>query len=145
MSYPEVTVSAVIFNKDKKILLCKSHKWNNQYVIPGGHIELGESMEDALKREVAEETGLSIYDIQLIGIKECIYSEKFHKRKHFIFMDYISKSDEEDVILNDEAEEYIWINMKDIDKYEFGGFTKDLLNMVKENNKDKKIEIYYNY
>jgi len=145
LSYPEVTVSAVIFNKDKKILLCKSHKWNNQYVIPGGHIELGESMEDALKREVAEETGLSIYDIQLIGIKECIYSEKFHKRKHFIFMDYISKSDEEDVILNDEAEEYIWINMKDIDKYEFGGFTKDLLNMVKENNKDKKIEIYYNY
>ncbi|ADO77499.1 NUDIX hydrolase [Halanaerobium praevalens DSM 2228] len=42
MKYPEPTVGAIIFNPDNKILLCKSHKWNNQYIIPGGHIELGE-------------------------------------------------------------------------------------------------------
>ena len=48
MKYPEPTVGAIIFNPDNKILLCKSHKWNNQYIIPGGHIELGEGMEEAL-------------------------------------------------------------------------------------------------
>lgn len=37
--YPEPVVSAVIFNPDGKILLCKSHKWNNRYVIPGGYID----------------------------------------------------------------------------------------------------------
>ncbi len=63
MQYPEITVGAVIFNSDNKILLCKSHKWNDKYIIPGGHIELGEKMETALKREILEETGLEIYII----------------------------------------------------------------------------------
>ena len=61
--YPEPTVGALIFNQADKILLIKSHKWHNQYVVPGGHIELGETMEDALRREIEEETGLSIHDI----------------------------------------------------------------------------------
>ena len=52
MRYPEPTVGAIIFNPDNKILLCKSHKWNNKYIIPGGHIELGTKMEAALKREI---------------------------------------------------------------------------------------------
>ena len=38
--YPE-PVGTVIFNGGK-ILLCKSKKWNNKYVIPGGHIEIGD-------------------------------------------------------------------------------------------------------
>ncbi len=59
MKYPEPTVGAIIFNPDNKILLCKSHKWNNKYVIPGGHIELGwKKMEEDFKREIFEETGL---------------------------------------------------------------------------------------
>ncbi len=58
--YPDPTVGALIFNPEDKVLICKSHKWNDQYVIPGGHIELGEKMEDALKLEVLEETGLFI-------------------------------------------------------------------------------------
>lgn len=60
MKYPEPTVGAVIFNPDNKILLCKSHKWDHKYVIPGGHIELGEKMEEALKREILEENEVTI-------------------------------------------------------------------------------------
>ncbi len=58
MKYPVPVVGAVIINPDNKILLCKSHKWNDEYVIPGGHIELGEKMEEALEREILEEDGL---------------------------------------------------------------------------------------
>lgn len=144
--YPEPTVGAIIFNPDGKILLCKSHKWQNKYVTPGGHIELGEKMEDALKREILEETGLNIYDIKLIGIKESIFSGTFHEKRHFIFIDYQCRTDSSDVVLNDEAEEYIWADMEHIESYDLGGFTKDLL--VKLKNKDKSknyAEIYYNY
>ncbi|OCL26572.1 ADP-ribose pyrophosphatase [Orenia metallireducens] len=146
MQYPEPTVGAIIFNPDNKILLCKSHKWDNKYVIPGGHIELGESMEDALKREILEETGLEIYDIKLISLKESIYSDNFHKQKHFIFIDYICKTDSYSVTLNEEAQEYNWVDLDEIDNYKLGGFTKELLTELKNKQNSKhKTEIFYNY
>ena len=146
MKYPEPTVSAIIFNPDNKILLCKSHKWNNKYVIPGGHIELGEKMEEALKREILEETGLEIYDIKLISLKESVFSETFHKGKHFIFIDYICKTDSYEVTLNDEAEEYEWVDLQEIDNYELGGFVKSLLMELKNSKESQnKVEIFYGY
>lgn len=144
--YPEPTVGAIIFNPDGKILLCKSHKWENKYVIPGGHIELGEKMEEALKREILEETGLDIYDIRLISIKESIYSDSFHEKKHFIFIDYLCRTDSRVVFLNNEAEEYEWADINQIENYDLGGFTKELL--LRLRNKDKSnnfIKVFYNY
>jgi len=105
MKYPEPTVSAIIFNPDNKVLLCKTHKWNNKYIIPGGHIELGEKMEEALRREILEETGLKIYDIHLISIKDSVYHNSFHEKKHYIFIDYICKTDSYEVVLNDESQD----------------------------------------
>lgn len=40
--FPEPTVGAFIFNQAGELLLSKSHKWPDKYVIPGGHVELGE-------------------------------------------------------------------------------------------------------
>lgn len=145
-NYPEPTVSAVICNPEGKILLCKSHKWGNKYVIPGGHIELGEKMEDALRREVLEETGLHIYDIKLISLKECINNDMYYKKKHFIFIDYLCKTDSSDVILNDESETYEWVDINEIEHYDLGGFVKELL--LKLKNKDESqdcVKIFYNY
>ncbi|WP_350343099.1 NUDIX domain-containing protein [Proteinivorax tanatarense] len=144
--YPEPTVSAVVFNPDNKVLLCKSHKWDDKYVIPGGHIDLGEKMEEALKREVLEETGLEINDIQLISVKESVFEKGFYKDKHFIFIDYVCKTDFGDVILNDEAQEYKWVDLKDIDKYNLGGSVEKLLKELKSKSKSKyKKEIFYGY
>ena len=54
--YPEPTVGALIINSENKILLVKSHKWmNGKYSVPGGHVEIGESFEEAIIREVKEE------------------------------------------------------------------------------------------
>lgn len=144
--YPEPTVGAVIFNPDGKVLLCKSHKWNDQYVIPGGHIELGEKMEEALKREVLEETGLHIYNIKLISLKESIYSNTFYEKKHFIFIDYQCKTDSSNVQLNDEADAYEWVDLEEIENYNLGGFVKELLLKLKNQKKSgDNAEIFYNY
>ncbi|NLW08494.1 MAG: NUDIX domain-containing protein [Firmicutes bacterium] len=146
MKYPAPTVGAVIFNPEKKILLCKSCKWHGEYMIPGGHIELGEKMEEALKREILEETGLKIYDIRLLALKEFISSDTSQEKKHFIFIDYVCKTDSSNVVLNEEAEDYIWIGLDEIEKYNINSFTKALLAELRDKEKSvKKVEIFYDY
>jgi nucleoside triphosphatase len=83
--YPEPIAGAFIFNIKGELFLMKSHKWSDMYVIPGGHIELGETIHDALKREAKEETGLNIYDPKFICFWEFIEGKEFHKKKHMIF------------------------------------------------------------
>lgn len=146
MKYPEIAVSAIIFNSQDEILLCRSHKWNDKYIIPGGHVEYGEKLENALRREILEETGLNIYDINLLGIKECFYNNTYYKDRHFLFMDYTCKTDSQKVTLNDEAEEYIWVKLSEVQKYELGGFTKTLLKRLSDQSYIKdSVRIYYNY
>jgi nucleoside triphosphatase len=109
--YPEPTVGALIFNRQGKLFLMRSHKWKGKWVVPGGHIELGERMEDALRREVKEETNLDIYDLEFLCFHEFIYDERFWKRSHFIFFDYACRTDATEATLNDEAEEYRWVTL----------------------------------
>jgi nucleoside triphosphatase len=108
-TFPEPTVGVFIFNLQNELFLTKTHKWRDRYGVPGGHIELGESAVEAARREMREETGLEICDIEFLCWQECIYDEQFWKPRHFIFIDYIARMDGGDVVLNDEAEEFIWI------------------------------------
>ncbi|HLD07378.1 MAG TPA: NUDIX domain-containing protein [Candidatus Nanoarchaeia archaeon] len=68
-TYPEPCVGGLVLNPEQKILLIKSEKWFGKYVLPGGHIELGETMEQALQREMREETGLDVFDMSEIALR----------------------------------------------------------------------------
>ena len=107
--FPEPTVGVFIFNQAGEVLLLKSHKWPGKYVIPGGHVEVGERLEEAAVREAKEETGLDIHDLKFIMFQEFIHDPAFWKRKHFIFFDYACRTDSLSVTLNDEAEDHVWV------------------------------------
>ena len=107
--YPEPTTGAFIFNSEGKLLLLQSHKWPGKYVVPGGHVELGERIEQAAVREAWEETGLEVHDLRLLCWQEFIYDPSFWQRRHFLFFDYACTTDSTEVHLNDEAESYLWI------------------------------------
>lgn len=111
--FPEPTVGVFIFNPQDELLLLQSHKWPGVFVIPGGHVELGERIEEAAVREAKEETGLDIYDLEFINFQEFIYDPAFWKQRHFIFFDYAAKTDSTRVVLNDEAQEYVWIDLRE--------------------------------
>ena len=53
-------MGALVVNSNGEILLVKSYKWGSKYTVPGGHIELGERSEVAVRREVKEEVGLEV-------------------------------------------------------------------------------------
>ena len=107
--YPEPTVGALIVNKEGRILLTKSHKWFDKYTLPGGHIEVGETMKEAVIREVKEEVGLDVEVAEMLLMQEAIFAEEFWKRKHFIFFDFLCKSKDQQVKLDGrELQEYVW-------------------------------------
>jgi nucleoside triphosphatase len=108
--YPEPTVGALIVNNEGKILLAKSHKWFDKYTLPGGHIEVGESMIDAVRREVKEEVGLDVEVVEMLLVQEAIFAPEFYKKKHFVFIDFYCKSKDQQVKLDqNEIQDYIWV------------------------------------
>ena len=107
--YPEPTVGGLIVNDEGKILLAKSHKWFDKYTLPGGHIEVGETMREAVAREVKEEVGLDVEVVELLLMQEAIFAEEFWKKRHFIFLDFLCRSKDQQVKLDGrELQEYIW-------------------------------------
>ena len=66
----ELTVLCLIEDGDRILLQNRIKKDWRGYTLPGGHVEPGESFVDAVIREMKEETGLTILDPRLVGIKQ---------------------------------------------------------------------------
>ena len=115
--FPEPTVGALIFNEKNQLLIVKTHKWNGNYTIPGGHVEMGERLQEAVKREVWEETGLNLTRADFLCYQQFIYDESFWQKRHFIFFDFVCRVDDGEVRLNEEAEEYAWVDLDNIGDY----------------------------
>ena len=125
--HPIATVGALIF-RGKKILLVKTHKWKNTWGIPGGKIKYGEEASKALKREIKEETGLQIRNIKFVLVQDCIHSQEFYKPSmHFLLLNYTATTTKTKIILNDEAEKYVWIEIKKASKLKLNKPTRYLI------------------
>ncbi len=86
---PLLTVDALILYDDKLVLIRrKNPPFESQFALPGGFVEIGETVEVAVAREAKEETGLDIEIIKLIGV----YSEPSRDpRGHTVTVCYLAK------------------------------------------------------
>ena len=126
--YPEPTVGALIVNDENQILLARSVKWKDRFTLPGGHIELGETIEQALKREIMEEVGLKVEPVRLLLLQEAIYSEEFFKPKHFIFLDYLCKAETTEVeVDHEEIQECVWVDPRKALEMNVDTFTRQTI------------------
>jgi nucleoside triphosphatase len=130
--YPEPTVGALIFNEREQLLLVKTHKWNGRYTIPGGHVELGESLTEALKREIREETGLELLQAEFLCYQEFIFNESFWEKRHFLFFDFICRVKGEVVTLNEEAQDYVWVDFEEAFTYPIDVYLRHSLDLLRD-------------
>jgi nucleoside triphosphatase len=131
--YPEPTVGALIVSKEGKILLVRSHKWFDKFTLPGGHIEVGETMVEAVKREVKEEVGLKVEVGHLLLMQEAIFAPEFYKKRHFIFIDFACRSRNEQVKLDqDELQDHIWVYPGTAYNLKLDSFTKNTIDKFME-------------
>lgn len=137
-NYPEATVGALIVNGKGEILLVRSYKWGTKYTVPGGHIELGERSETAVKRETREEVGLEAEPVRLLLVQEAIYPADYIKHEHYIFLDYLCRTNSSEVKLDEkEIQEYVWTTPSDALQLELESFTR---NLVEAYMRDESVE-----
>lgn len=128
---PIVTVGALIYTAAGEVLMVRTHKWSDLWGIPGGKIKWGETSEDALRREIKEETDLDIEDIEFVLVQDCIHSKEFYRDAHFVLLNYVCRSKGSTaVVLNDEAREFRWVKPPQAMAMALNQPTRKLLSVV---------------
>jgi mutator protein MutT len=89
---PLVGVGAVIVDEGRVLLVRRGHEpMKGHWTLPGGLLELGETLNDGVMREVREETGLIVEVLQLIEVLERIHREETRVRYHYVIADYLCR------------------------------------------------------
>lgn len=90
---PYLAVSAAIF-RDGRVLLAKRARppVTGVYTLPGGGVELGETLVEAVAREVLEETGMTIEPIALAGYREVLVRDTDGRlQRHFVVLPFAAR------------------------------------------------------
>src|SRR6201986_3151046 len=105
---PQLAVSAVIFREGKVLLERRARSpGKGFYSLPGGRVEYGESMHQALAREVDEETGLRIEILGLAGWREVLPGDG--ASGHYVIMSFAARWVAREPVLNDEHDDFKWL------------------------------------
>jgi 8-oxo-dGTP diphosphatase len=114
-SYPDrpfLAVSAAIV-RDGRVLVVRRARApaNGLFSLPGGVVEIGETLNEAIIREVREETSLAIEPIGLAGFREAITRDTDDRiERHFVILPFAARWLAGEVTLNEELSEARWLD-----------------------------------
>jgi len=131
---PLVGVGAIIVCKEKLLLEKRKGKpGQGKWSIPGGLVELGETTEETVVREVEEETGLKVEKPKLIDvISNIIRDENGRVKYHFVIIDYLVKVKGGTIKAADDAAELKWVSFDDVEKYDLTKTFRDFFRRNRE-------------
>ena len=124
----ELTVLCLLHQNGKYLLQDRIKKDWKGFTLPGGHVEPGESIVDAVCREMKEETGLRIMDPKLCGVKQF----PIEKGRYIVFL--FEATQYEGELCSSEEGKMHWIRTEELDKVNLVSDFKDLLEVMLDEN-----------
>jgi 8-oxo-dGTP diphosphatase len=108
---PQVCVGAVAVDADRLLMIRRGHEPGaGEWSVPGGRVESGELLAEAVVRELGEETGVEGVCGELVG-----WVERFHGDDHYVILDFrVSVLEGTEPVAGDDAQEARWIPLADV-------------------------------
>jgi len=133
-TYPErpiVGVGAVIFDRARVLLIRRAHEpLKGEWSLPGGAVDVGESLRAAVVREVREETGLDVEVDRLIEVVERITRDDAGRvQYHFVIADYLCRPTGGRLASNSDAEAAEWADLDDLGRFHL---TESALSVIRQ-------------
>lgn len=101
--------------------------------LPGGKLELGESLHDGLSREITEETGLTVRIGPLLDVVDYIEKDEDGAvRNHYCLVDYLAFWQSGDAVADSDAAAVKWVTLEDIKDYALWSETRRLIELSQE-------------
>ena len=107
---PLVGVGAVV-EQDGRVLLVRrgSEPLKGHWTLPGGALELGETLSEGVVREIREETGLEVEPIELIEVVDRIHRERERVRYHYVIADFLCRVTGGRLLAASDADAVRWV------------------------------------
>jgi len=130
---PVLTVGALVESPSQEILIVETKKWNGTWGVPGGKVDFGEKMEDALIREFQEEVGLQLINIRFALLQEAVLDAQFYQPAHFALVNYLANTESTAITPNHEIVHWTWVTPTEAFTYPLNSFTKILIDYFIKN------------
>lgn len=115
---PAVGVGAVLIHEGRVLLIKRGKEpLRGRWVVPGGTVEVGETLEQALVREVQEETGLVVRPIEVVLVFDRIEREGEAVRYHYVIVDYLCEYVSGAPRAASDADEVAFVAREDLPRY----------------------------
>lgn len=138
LNIPRVAVGVLIVNEGGEVFLGKSPKWENKWIVPGGHLEYGEGLDECVVREIHEELGIIVdpESITFFQVQEEIFPSEFsNPDRHFVFLNYVADFPGGEIVINREFSQYCFIKPGDaLETLELNASTRTFLTSYSQNN-----------
>ena len=108
---PSVAVGAIVVVGERLLLVRRGRQpASGRWSVPGGRVEGGETLAEAVVRELAEETGLEGVCGELVG-----WVERIDDDHHFVILDFaVTLLDDREPVAGDDAAEVAWVPLGDV-------------------------------
>ena len=117
-SAPVVGVGAVVVKDGKALIVKRAHEpRKGEWSLPGGRVELGEALIDAVRREIKEETGLDIAVGPIVEVLDRVHHHDGRVRYHFVIVDYLCTCIGGELCAGDDADDAAWVTSDEIEAY----------------------------